>query len=356
MKKLLLLCASIISISALANPKISLPFDAPQKILFGSCMESANKMPIFDAINREKNTDLFILLGDNIYGDTTDMKVMAAKYKKLNEDKGFHQMFSTTPTIAIWDDHDMGANDGGSEYPQKEASRKLMLDFFHEPKGSPRYTRPDGIYTSYMYGHGDKTVQVIMPDLRWNREKLDHVSNKVYQQVRQPKQMGPYIADPTGKRSMLGEKQWQWLEKELKKPAKIKIIASSLQLIPEFTGWEGWPNFPHDRNRLLALIKKYKINGVIIISGDTHWGEISEMKKGLDYPLWEVTSSGLTQEWKYISPNVYRVGNPKPTKNYGELLINWKLKDPTIQLTLKDVNGNVFTSQRVNLSSISPYH
>ncbi len=95
---------------------------------------------------------------------------------------------------------------------------------------------------------------------------------------------------------MLGEAQWQWFESELQKPSAIKIIGSSLQLLPEFTGWESWANFPSDRNRLLALIKKHQVNGVIIISGDTHWGEMSKITQDMDYPLWEVTSSGLTEE------------------------------------------------------------
>jgi len=331
-------------------------FTAPQKILFGSCMHQDKKMPIFDAINKEQSTDLFVFLGDNIYGDTEDMTVMANEYKKLSQHHGFQTLMANTPSIAIWDDHDFGINDGGAEYPQKEASRKLMLDFWHEPKNSARYSRKDGIYTAYMYGDKDHKVQVIMPDLRWNRQPISHVTKEQYQNDRKPKQMGPYSPDPSGQKSMLGDKQWQWLEKELQKPAKLKIIASSLQLLPDFTGWEGWANYPHDRERLFALIKKYKINGVVIISGDTHWGEVSALKEDQDYPLWEVTSSGLTQEWKYVSPNKNRVGNPINTVNYGEILIDWQLEDPTIQLSLKDKQGSVFTTQRVTLSSISPYN
>ncbi len=316
---------------------------SPQKILFASCMHQDKKMPIFDAINKEKNKDLFIFLGDNIYGDTEDMSVMAAEYQKLNAHTKFQQLINSTPVIAIWDDHDFGVNDGGAEYPKKEQSRKLMLDFWHEPKDSPRYTRPDGIYTSYMYGEGKQKVHVIMPDLRWNRDTIDHVTRQEYMSEKAPLNMGPYLPDTTETKSMLGEKQWQWLEQELQKPAA------------EFTGWESWANFPHDRNKLLSLIKKYKINGVVIISGDTHWGEVSKVEQNVDYPLWEVTSSGLTEEWKKVSPNKHRVGNPISTVNYGEMLIDWSLEDPTIQMSLKDKIGKVFTSQRIKLSSISPY-
>ncbi|MEI6894580.1 MAG: alkaline phosphatase D family protein [Colwellia sp.] len=326
-----------------------------QKILFGSCSHQDKAMPIFDAINKEQ-ADLFIFLGDNIYGDTENMADMAAKYRRLSNIKGFKQLVTTTPTIAIWDDHDFGENDAGSEYLKKEESRKLMLDFWQEPKNSPRYSRPDGIYTSYMYGEGQEKVQVILPDLRWNRMPLNAVSASVYQNERKPKNMGPYSPSKDKNSSMLGEVQWQWLEQELQKPSAIKIIASSLQLLPEFTGWESWANFPKDRERLFTLIKKHQVNGVVIISGDTHWGEISKVSSNLDYPLWEITSSGLTEEWKQVSPNKHRIGEFTNHVNYGEFLIDWQGNNSQITLRLKDVNGKVIREEVIKLSALSPYN
>ncbi|PKG80795.1 metallophosphatase [Colwellia sp. 75C3] len=326
----------------------------PQKILFGSCSHQDKDMPILKAINNE-NADLFVFLGDNIYGDTENMQEMADKYQRLGNNTDIKTLRLATPTIAIWDDHDFGENDAGAEYAQKEQSRKLMLDFWQEPKDSPRYTQKHGIYTAYMTGKSDNSVHVILPDLRWNRDTLTTVGKYDYQTKRKVKNMGPYSPNLAKNASMLGETQWQWLETELQKPSKIKIIASSLQLLPEFTGWESWANFPHDRERLFALIKKHQVNGVIIISGDTHWGEMSKVTTDLDYPLWEVTSSGLTEEWKEVSPNIHRVGNFISKVNYGELLIDWQQIDPKITLSLKEVDGKVFNRQVISLSSISPY-
>jgi alkaline phosphatase D len=325
-----------------------------QKILFGSCSHQDKSMPILDAINAE-NADLFIFLGDNIYGDTKNMADLADKYKRLGNISGIKTLRATTETIAIWDDHDYGENDAGAQYPEKEASRKLMLDFWQEPKNSMRYSRDSGIYTAYMYGEGEQKVHVILPDLRWNRDTLNHVSKQEYTLERKPNNMGPYSPSTVKNASMLGEKQWLWLEEELKKPSAIKIIGSSLQLLPEFTGWESWANFPKDRERLFALIKKHKVNGVLIISGDTHWGEVSKVSLKGGYPLWEVTSSGLTQEWKFVSPNKHRVGTYTSDVNYGEILIDWDVSDPKISLKIKDVKGDVFTQHTIKLSDISVY-
>ena len=327
---------------------------APSKILFGSCGHQDKNIPIFNTINKEQG-DLFIFLGDNIYGDTNDMDVLAEKYQRLGAKPGFKTLKAQTPIIAMWDDHDYGQNDAGKEYPHKEQSRQIMLDFWDEPVNSVRRTRPDGIYTSYMYGENEQTIQVIMPDLRWNRDALNHVGELEYYTKRKLNNQGPYSPSEVKGASMLGEAQWQWLEQELKKPAAIKLIASSLQLLPDFTGWESWANFPEDRNRLFALIKKHKVNGVVIISGDTHWGEISKYQQNLDYPLIEMTSSGLTEKWKDVSPNKHRVGNFTHNVNYGDLSIDWQQTDPTISLKLKGIDGEVIMQSDFSLSSISPY-
>jgi len=336
-----------------SNSENSVTF-LPQKIFFGSCSHQDKKMPILDAINAER-PDLFLFLGDNVYGDTENMAHLVRKYDKLGAIPQFAKLRDNSEVMAIWDDHDFGENDAGKEYPMKEQSRQIMLDFWQAPKDSPRRTRTDGIYTSKIFGKGDKSIQIIMPDLRFNRDPINEVSTLANIFTRLPFDAGPYAVSDNPNASMLGEKQWQWLENELLKPSAIKVIASSLQLIPDFTGWESWANFPADRQRLFGFIKKHKINGVVIVSGDTHWGEMSRFEDDMDYPLWEVTSSGLTQEWKAVSPNKHRVGDYMDKVNYGELLIDWQQDDPSIMFGLKDVVGKVVMQQQFKLSDISPY-
>ena len=52
------------------------------RIAFGSCCHQDKPQPIWANVNRFA-PDLFIFLGDNIYGDTEDMAIMQAKYAKL---------------------------------------------------------------------------------------------------------------------------------------------------------------------------------------------------------------------------------------------------------------------------------
>jgi alkaline phosphatase D len=155
--------------------------DVPIKILFGSCLHQDKPQPIWAAMNQEQG-DLLVLLGDNVYGDTEDMAQLQAKYAKQWGKSGMQTMLSNTPTIGIWDDHDFGENDAGAEYSQKEASRQIMLDYFNVPKDSPRRTRVDGIYTSHILTQANTKVQIILPDLRWNRSPLASVGRIKYVQ------------------------------------------------------------------------------------------------------------------------------------------------------------------------------
>ena len=141
-----------------------------KRIAFGSCAEVDKPQPVWDPVLARKN-DLFIFLGDNIYGDTRDMSVLSAKYAKFAAIPGVARLRATTPVVAMWDDHDFGENDAGGDYPMKEQSREVFLDFWQEPADSPRRKR-DGVYASYVFGPPGQRVQVILPDLRYNRTAL----------------------------------------------------------------------------------------------------------------------------------------------------------------------------------------
>lgn len=105
---------------------------------------------------------------------------------------------------------------------------------------------------------------------------------------------------------------------------------------------------------MLNFIEKNNISGVIFISGDTHWGEVSYVKNSAGYGLWEVTSSGLSEKWKNVSPNQHRIGAFTHDVNYGFIDIDWQKKDPLIALGLKNVDGNIVIKHQFQLSSLQP--
>lgn len=309
-------------------------------IAFGSCSHQDKPQPIWSEVLKT-NPDLFIFLGDNIYGDSDDPAVLQSKYQQLAAKPGLQQLLKQTTVIATWDDHDFGRNDAGAEYEMKESSRQIMLDFFNEPAASERRTRSDGLYTSYLYGVPDRQVQVILLDLRWNRDALVELSDPDLRRQREQENRGPYEANLAANADILGEAQWAWLEQQLMVNADVRIIGSSIQLLAEFTGWESWANFPNARQRFIELLAAYQREPIVIISGDVHWAELSEIEDTANgWPLVELTSSGLTEEWKAISPNRHRVGEAFAEANFGLIEIDWSAKTPALSLKIVDDSGN----------------
>lgn len=340
----------LVAIALLAAP-VQVLAD-PLKIRFGSCLSEEKPSPILNTIVDEQ-PDLFIFLGDNIYADSEDPNIIQKKYERQAQKPEFRSLVDSTKILAIWDDHDYGVNDGGAEFPAKEHAKKLMLDFWGEPKDSLRRSRPDGgIYTSYWLEDDGKRVHIILPDLRWNRTPLTAMSKVKYLAQTLKDNRGPYLPSSAPDATMLGKEQWQWLEAELKKPADLKIIGSSLQLLADFTGWESWANFPVDRTKLIDTIKVHPVSPVVIISGDTHWGEISRYQSEGLFPLYEVTSSGLNQEWKQVSPNKHRVGEPYSKINYGFIDVDWQKQ--TLDFGFKDLDGDIVNAVSLTLPEISP--
>jgi alkaline phosphatase D len=316
-----------------------------RRIAFGCCADQSKPQPVWGSVLARQN-DLFIFLGDNIYGDSRDMAVLRAKYEQLAAIPGFAKLRQTTPVVAVWDDHDFGENDAGGEYPQKEASRRLFLDFWNEPANSPRRGR-DGVYASYVFGPPGQRVQVILPDMRYNRTALvpldlggaDYQAwarKRVAAGLELP---GPYVRNPDRRATMLGERQWQWLERQLEAPAELRLFGSSLQVLADFTGWESWANFARDRDRLFDVIRRKRANGVLFLSGDIHYSELSKLDGNVPYTLWDLTSSGLTEEWKVPTPNANRASEVVADANFGFIDIVWQGTGTKLKLGIVDARG-----------------
>ena len=329
------------------------------RIGFGSCADSSKPQPIWDAIN-ERQLDLFVFLGDNIYGDTRDMAVLRAKYDQLAAQPGFARLLESTPVIATWDDHDFGENDAGADYPRKQESRRIFLDFWNEPAGSPRRDR-EGIYASYVFGPPGKRVQVLLPDLRYDRMPLlklepGNADYETWARARMAAGLelaGPYARNPDHKVTMLGERQWQWLERQLEVPADLRLFGSSIQVLADFTGWESWACFARDRERLIDLIRRKDASGLIFLSGDIHYAELSKLDVNVPYTLWDLTSSGLTEEWRVPTPNANRSSEVVADANFGFIDIDWQGPATRLSLGIVDAKGKTRMSWDIGLASLA---
>ncbi|MDD7985382.1 alkaline phosphatase D family protein [Lentisphaera marina] len=319
----------------------------PSKIAFGSCGSQEKPMPILYKVT-EHNADMFIYLGDNIYGDTKDMKVLENKYNKLGAREEFKHLKSKVPLIyATWDDHDYGKNDAGKEYSKKHESKEIFLNFWDGPQNSERRKSP-GIFTSYYHKSDDKTLQVIVLDTRTFRDK--HIRRN--KKEKHPIWKHDYRPHEKPGHSFLGEQQWQWLQKELEKPADLRIIASSTQFGHDYNGYESWTLFPFERQKMLDLIKSTRAEGVIFISGDVHWGEISKLNEPGLYPLYDITSSGINKSWKSFEPNSVRIGEVYRENHFAMINIDWKQNDPSLKFSIIGLDGKKALVHKIKLSDL----
>lgn len=321
--------------------------DKINTIAFGSCLKQYNPVPILDTIVSAK-PDIFIFAGDNIYADTIDKKVMKKKYKTLFKKEEFQNLKKNIPIYATWDDHDYGRNNAGANFSFKQQSQEIFLDFFEVPKDAPERKR-DGVYSAKVFGEDSNRVQIILLDTRY---------------FRGPPARGPksedcpkinYIPQEDPDISILGYRQWVWLEEQLLQPAQVRIIVSSIQVLPDEHCFEKWVNFPHQREKLFQLIRSTNANGVIFISGDRHLAEISLLAHStVPYPLFEITSSGLNSagRGKGESNKHRTTADNFREDNFGVISIDWEQKDPLIDLQIRDVLGKTVIKQSVQLSSL----
>ena len=335
-----------IGLLAFTMIQVALGAEPLTRIHFGSCVKQSQPMPIFQTIVKDR-PEVFLMIGDNIYADTEDMEVMRAKYAQLNADSGFSMLRASCPILATWDDHDYGRNDAGAEYSKKWEAQKIFSDFWGDSLSSPRRQRA-GVYDAHIIGAEGKRVQIILLDTRYFRGPLKKGQRRVG---------GLYYPSEDPEVPMLGDAQWQWLETQLKQPAELRIIASSIQFIAEAAGQETWSNLPAERQRMIDLIEKTGAAGVVFVSGDRHWSDLSVQRKSVPYPLYDLTSSSLNQPHKRGTPTLNQYREAQQTYhqvNFGVIEIEWRGCETTLDLKIQDIDNQNRIQKRVLLSELQP--
>lgn len=322
------------------------------RIAFGSCADQDKPLPIFDAMAAAK-PDLLVLLGDNMYADL-DKKlkvtpdVIREKYKQMEKVPGFARLKAACPMVGTWDDHDYGKNDAGVEWEHKDEAQQALLDFFGVAKDDPRRTRK-GVYHAEVYGPPGKRVQVILLDTRYFRSPVKKAPFD-------PKtRISACLPNTDPDATFLGAEQWKWLEEQLKKPAEVRLLVSSIQVISDDHPFEKWANIPKEREKLYALLNSTKASGVLILSGDRHLAEVSLDTKALGYPLYDVTSSGFNQaskNWRAPEANSKRVAAMPYGDNFGFITIDWSGDDPRVAVQVRDEDGDATAGFKVRLSTL----
>lgn len=280
---------------------------------------------IFETMAKEKAA-FMLWLGDAWYTREVDYYSEWGLWYRASHDRALpilQNFWKAMPQFAIWDDHDYGPNDIGTNYILKDASRNVFNKYFCNPSSGEN---GQGIYTMTSWGDAD----IFMTDDRWWRS-ADRMKDSVNGQSNPEKRM-------------LGKQQMDWLKNSLLySAATFKIIAVGSQVLNPVSPFDKWQDFPAEYDELMQFIKEYKINGVIFLTGDRHHSEIIKVERPNTYPLYDITVSPLTSGTHTFGGaeknNPYRVLGIDEKQNYARFSFSGKRNDRKLTVEFFGVKG-----------------
>lgn len=331
-------------------------------IAFGSCLRQWQPQPVWHSI-AALSPEAFVLLGDNVYSDVGEYSKLpqpqriGTAYADLlasEEFRAFRQQANNSGIrlVGTWDDHDYGLNDGGADFPHKLAAKQFFLDFFNLNATASGDASQAGVYQSYRLRLAGVDTQVILLDTRSFRSPLAKSGDSPCSKTKNVPNDDPAA-------TVLGSRQWQWLEQQLRESAELRIIASSIQVIAEDHCFEKWANFPQQRQQLFDLIERTQAAGVVLISGDRHMAEISAVDPSPHgYRLYEITSSGLNSAMGLggrlllDNDNSLRVGEALYSDNFGSITVSRGAAGVELSLQIRTADGDIADQHSISLSDL----
>ena len=289
---------------------------------------------IFESMAKEKSA-FMLWLGDAWYTREVDYFSELGLWYRASHDRAMPIMkdfLKAMPQFGIWDDHDYGPNNFGTNYTLKEVSRNVFNSYFCNPSAGEN---GQGIYTMTSWGDAD----IFMTDGRWWRsadEMKDSVNGK-----------------PNPEKVMLGKQQMKWLKNALLySNATFKIIAVGSQVLNPVSPYEAWHKFPAEYNELMEFLVENKINGVIFLTGDRHHSEIIKVNRPGTYPLYDITVSPLTSgTHKFGGPekdNPYRILGIDEKQNYSRFSFTGRRNERKLTVEFFGIKGEKLGEWAVN--------
>ena len=219
------------------------------RVAIGGCARTGSNGRVFDAI-RATRPDLYLMVGDMYYGDIgrDDPGAFRDALDEALTRPGQQALHLDTRVAYTWDDHDYGPNDSGADSPTRHAAQTVFREY--APHGAlPGGAAQGTIQEAFTMGR----VRFLKLDLRSGRDS---------------------DAQPDGPaKSMLGDAQRTWLERELTHAAArhqaVVLISSVPWIAATAAGADHWGGFAWERAELSRVMAAHGVQGVIV-GGDAH--------------------------------------------------------------------------------------
>ncbi|MDD5151306.1 MAG: alkaline phosphatase D family protein [Flavobacterium sp.] len=276
---------------------------------------------IFESIN-SKNPDIMLWGGDNVYlreADWDSKTGIMHRYTHSRSIKEMQPLLAKTQNFAIWDDHDFGPNDSDRSFYNKNLTLEVFKDFWANKSYGMSPEQNEGNYSTFNWGD----AQFFLLDDRFFKSPNDR---------------------KTGARTLLGDKQFEWLIDALTySTAPFKIIYFGGQVITTAARFENYSTYPEEKEKLLKEILDNNIKGVLFLSGDRHFSELSKLDRSGTYPLYDWTvsplTSGVSDSYKE-DKNTNKVEESLfAVNNFGIISFSGNKENRQIKLSLYDKDG-----------------
>lgn len=298
------------------------------RVTIGSCLRMSGDtgaQPIFPSklfekfkykiIENKKHNNLTFLLGDTVYLNNYNYDTkngIIARYRQLQNLPELNGAWSSSSSwSAIIDDHDVSINDGTLGSPSLNLCKNIFSQIWPS-------MNPVNEISPLTFAFSRFDISFIGLDNRSYRTNPGDDSSTI-----------------------LGEKQFIWLKQciysilELGGPNTIIFISVGTPLIPP--GPSSFLEYPNERQRILDMINGFGLKNVFILSGDSHFSDVSVLGN-----IIEIRNSALSSKPRNPEdyPNPYRVpGSAVGVNNFSTLDILGKFLEREIHYKTYDKNG-----------------
>jgi alkaline phosphatase D len=287
---------------------------------------------IWDVIHSH-NPSAFLFMGDNVYINMPEQPngIHYYTYYRRQARPEFRRLVASSSAYAIWDDHDCSTDDVWmGPYKDKPVWKLPLFEVFRQNWNNPGYGDPEWPGCWFNFQIAD--VEFFMLDGRFYRTN-------------------PFMENPT----MLGPTQKKWLLENLKKStAKIKVLASPVpwSLASKGEARDTWNGFKEERQEIFDFLVDNKISGVILLSADRHRSDAWKIEHPDLYPLYEFSSSRLTnQHFHELMPKALFGYNQK--QSFGLVTFDTRIQEPNVSFQIYNIDNQLIHTLKVKLSEIS---
>jgi alkaline phosphatase D len=289
---------------------------------------------IWDTIAAHR-PEAVLLLGDNVYIDLPERQPAFHRYTYYRRQSRpeFRRLVRSAPVYAIWDDHDAGMDDVWlGPFVDRPDWKRLTLELFRENWNNPGYGSEEWPGCWFDFSIGD--VDFFMLDGRFYRTN-------------------PFAESPT----MLGPAQKSWLLRALRASgATFKVVVSPVPWA--FASKPGsrdtWNGYRDERREIYTFLAAEKIEGVLLLSADRHRSEAWRIEAEAPYPLYELSSSRLTNvHVHHPVPGTLFSYNDKCS--FGLVSFDTRRADPEARFDVVDIDGRVVHTLTVKRSELTAH-